>query len=61
MTPGAWAISYYLVKDITNQQMKAIWKWNSDEIVSQYTKMIFVAHLKIKWGLDIEISDSQYH
>jgi hypothetical protein len=39
---------YYLVKDTTNQQMKVIWKWNSNEIVSQYTKMVFVAHLKNK-------------
>jgi hypothetical protein len=39
---------YYLVKDTTNQQMKALWKWNSNEIVSQYTKMVFVAHLKYK-------------
>jgi hypothetical protein len=28
--------------------MKALWKWNSNEIVSQYTKMVFVAHLKYK-------------
>jgi hypothetical protein len=28
--------------------MKALWKWNSNEIVSQYTKMVFVAHLKNK-------------
>jgi hypothetical protein len=28
--------------------MKAIWKWNSNEIVGQYTKMLFVAHLKNK-------------
>jgi hypothetical protein len=27
--------------------MKVIWKWNSNDIVSQYTKMVFVAHLKI--------------
>jgi hypothetical protein len=39
---------YYLVKDTANQQMKALWKWNSNEIVSQYTKMVFVAHLKYK-------------
>jgi hypothetical protein len=39
---------YYLVKDTTNQQMKVLWKWNSNEIVSQYTKMVFVAHLKYK-------------
>jgi hypothetical protein len=38
----------YLVKDTTNQQMKALWKWNSDEIVSQYIKMVFVAHLQNK-------------
>jgi hypothetical protein len=40
--------SYYLDKNTTNQQIKVIWKWNSKEIVSQYTKMVFVAHLKNK-------------
>jgi hypothetical protein len=38
--------------------MKALWKWNSNEIVSQYTKMVFVAHLKYKMRFIFQIQNT---
>jgi hypothetical protein len=38
------------VKNVTNQQMKVIKKWNSNEIVGQCAKLVIAAHLKNKIG-----------